>query len=113
MRCHVFASLLGILGTAAATPAPQASTPAPPAAAKPSTIDNKILILARDAEGASSAAAGLLAYGIPFEQVVIPQEGAALPALNTTTSAGKYSGIIVVDAVAYQVRWPIPFHCSY
>ena len=65
-------------------------------------IDNKVLILARDADGANSASAGLTAYGIPFEQVIIPQEGAALPTLNTSASEGKYSGIIIMDAVSYE-----------
>lgn len=67
-----------------------------------SKIDNKVLILARDADGASSASAGLTAYGIPFESVLIPQAGGALPTLNTSGTEGKYSGIIVIDALAYQ-----------
>ncbi|KAH6693759.1 hypothetical protein F5X68DRAFT_164648 [Plectosphaerella plurivora] len=102
MRCQlIIAAFLGTVGTAVATPAPQASTPATPAV-HPSTIDNKILILARDTEGATAAAAGLVAYGIPYEELIIPQAGAALPTLNTSTTAGKYSGIIIIDAVAYQ-----------
>ncbi|KAG8163143.1 hypothetical protein KVR01_007621 [Diaporthe batatas] len=66
-----------------------------------SKIDNKVLILARDSDGANSASAGLLGYGIPFEAVLIPKEGGAIPTLNTSTSEGKYSGIIVIDALAY------------
>lgn len=64
-------------------------------------MDNKVLILARDTDGANSASAGLSAYGIPFEPVLIPKAGAALPTLNTTATEGKYSGIIVIDALAY------------
>lgn len=64
-------------------------------------MDNKVLILARDTDGANSASAGLSAYGIPFEPCLIPKEGAAIPTLNTTPTEGKYSGIIVIDALAY------------
>lgn len=64
-------------------------------------IDNKVLILARDADGANSASAGLSGYGIPFEPVLIPKEGGAIPTLNATATEGKYSGIIVIDALAY------------
>lgn len=104
MRHQIFSAILGMLGAATAIPAPQATTPATttPAAVKPSKINNSVLILARDNDGANSAAAGLVAYGIPFEKVVIPKEGATLPDLNTTATEGKYSGIIIIDAVSYQ-----------
>lgn len=74
----------------------------PSAAAGITKIDNKVMILARDTDGVNSASAGLSAYGIPFEGVIIPQAGATIPTLNTSATEGKYSGIIVIDALAYE-----------
>lgn len=78
--------------------------------AKLSKIDNKILILARDADGVKAAGLGLSAYGIPYEGLVIPKEGTALPALNSSATVGKYSGIIVMDALAYE--YPEGWHSA-
>ncbi|KAF7552884.1 hypothetical protein G7Z17_g4063 [Cylindrodendrum hubeiense] len=46
-------------------------------------------------------ASGLLGYGIPFTNFIVPSTGAVLPVLNSTTTAGNYGGIIVLDAVSY------------
>lgn len=78
--------------------------------AKISKIDNKILILARDADGVKAAGLGLSGYGIPYEGLIVPKEGTALPALNTSATAGKYSGIIIMDALAYE--YPEGWHSA-
>ncbi|KAH6685826.1 hypothetical protein F5X68DRAFT_269203 [Plectosphaerella plurivora] len=119
MRSHFSYALLAVAGVAAQTPVtvyitvtPDCSAPATssaPAAvsldSQPtpslSSIDNKILILARDADGVKAAGLGLSAYGIPYEGLIIPKEGTALPVLNSSATVGKYSGIIVMDALAY------------
>jgi len=69
------------------------------------TVDSKILIFARDEYAASTASSGLDGYGIPFETVIVPKEGITLPALSSnssTTTTGRYGGIIVMGAVSYE-----------
>ena len=109
MRARFFTALVGMAGIASAATTLQAAfanttvsaNTTSTTAAGITKIDNKVLILARDADGANSASAGLSAYGIPFEQVTIPKVGGPIPALNTTATEGKYSGIIVMDALSY------------
>jgi hypothetical protein len=69
--------------------------------AVPATVESTILILARDAYTASTASSGLQGYGIPFETVLVPQSGITLPSLTTSSTAGKYAGIIVMGSVSY------------
>lgn len=66
------------------------------------TVNNTILVFARDAASATVATLGLQGYGIPYQTVIVPQSGAALPALNSSTTAGNYGGILVLSEVAYQ-----------
>ncbi|KAM0421275.1 hypothetical protein ACHAPT_010997 [Fusarium lateritium] len=66
------------------------------------TVDSTILILAKDEYAASSAGWGFEGYGIPYEKLLVPQEGFELPTLNSSSSKGNYGGIVVVDAVSYQ-----------
>ncbi|KAH7020337.1 hypothetical protein EDB80DRAFT_562960, partial [Ilyonectria destructans] len=76
---------------------PSSSTSAAPVA----TIDSTILIIARDDAGVTAASLGLMAYGIPYEALVVPSAGIELPTLNDTKTHGNYGGIIVMDAVSY------------
>lgn len=109
MRPQFFTVLAGMAGIASAGLLPRAASSNSTASGNTTTnatepitkIDNKVMILARDTDGANSASAGLSAYGIPFEAVLIPQAGGPIPTLNTTATEGKYSGIIVIDALAY------------
>jgi hypothetical protein len=116
MRAQFIAALVGTAGVASALPQgvtsgtttvfsnttiPSNTTVSANATGPITKIDNKVLILARDTDGANSASAGLSAYGIPFEPLLVPKEGATLPVLNTTATEGKYSGIIVIDALSY------------
>lgn len=66
------------------------------------TVDTTILIIAPNAYSASSGAAGLLAYGIPYEALIVPKEGVTLPTLNTSSTHGNYGGVIVMDSVSYE-----------
>lgn len=66
------------------------------------TVSNTILVFARDAYGASVVTSGLQGYGIPFQTVLVPSSGVAIPALNSSATNGNYGGIIVHGEVAYQ-----------
>jgi hypothetical protein len=66
------------------------------------TVKSTILVLARDAAVASSATSGLNGYGIPYQVVLIPQTGIALPALSSGTT-GNYGGIIVEGQISYDM----------
>ncbi|KAH6986696.1 hypothetical protein EDB80DRAFT_590019 [Ilyonectria destructans] len=74
-----------------------ASTSAPGAA----NVDSTILVIAADDTTASAANLGLLAYGIPYENLIVPQAGVSLPVLNSSMTTGRYGGIIVMDSVSY------------
>ncbi|KAH7239535.1 hypothetical protein BKA59DRAFT_503322 [Fusarium tricinctum] len=79
------------------------STKALPPVVAPSstTTATTILILGKDDYACDSAASGLQGYGIPYEKVLVPQEGFVMPTLNSTSSKGKYGAIILVDAASY------------
>lgn len=65
------------------------------------SVSNTILVFARDTTSAADATSGLQGYGIPYQVVVVPQAGVALPALNASATQGNYGGIIVLSEVAY------------
>lgn len=66
------------------------------------SVSNTILVFARDSASATVATLGLQGYGIPYQTVIVPQSGAALPVLNSSTTVGNYGGILVLSEVAYQ-----------
>jgi hypothetical protein len=72
------------------------------AAAFDGAVDSKILVIVRDAYGAQVASSGLNGYGIPYEILTVPQNGIALPTLNTT-AGGNYGGFIIAGQVAYDM----------
>ena len=63
-------------------------------------IGANILVIAKDDTAASVASHGLNGYGIPYTTLIIPQEGANLPQLNSS-SGGNFGGIVVQSQVAY------------
>lgn len=65
-------------------------------------VSNTILVFARDTASATVATLGLQGYGIPYQTVIVPQSGVALPTLNSSTTAGNYGGILVLSEVSYQ-----------
>lgn len=65
-----------------------------------SNVLSTILVIARDATSARQATNGLNGYGIPFQTLIVPSTGAALPALNTT-AGGNFGGIIIVSGISY------------
>lgn len=71
-------------------------------AAAANSVANTILVFARDSASANVATLGLQGYGIPYQTVLVPQTGAALPALNSSATQGNYGGILVLSEVSYQ-----------
>lgn len=59
------------------------------------------LIIARDATSAYSAKSGLNDYGIPFEVLIVPQGGTALPLLSNAFGVGNYGGFVILSEVSY------------
>lgn len=66
------------------------------------SVSNTILVFARDSTSANVATLGLQGYGIPYQVVLVPQSGATLPTLNSSTTTGNYGGILVLSEVSYQ-----------
>lgn len=61
-----------------------------------------ILVIAKDELTAKSAHFGLQAYGIPYRVLIVPQEGLALPLLNSSATVGNYGGFVIVGDVSYK-----------
>lgn len=66
------------------------------------TAASTVLVLARDSPSSYSAFSGLNGYGIPYQVVLIPRDGAALPVLNSTATVGNYGAIVILSEVSYQ-----------
>lgn len=71
-------------------------------AAAANSVANTVLVFARDSASANVATLGLQGYGIPYQTVLVPQTGAALPVLNSSSTQGNYGGILVLSEVSYQ-----------
>jgi len=85
----------------ASQPPTLSSTNSSQAAAASVSFKSTILVLARDLAAGNDAASGFNAYGIPYQVVVVPQEGTTLPSLNSSTTSGNYGGIMVLGELAY------------
>lgn len=70
------------------------------------------MVLARDSVSAYSAYSGLNAYAIPYEVVVVPQDGIDLPVLNSTATAGNYGAIVVLSEVSYDYGGDLDFQSA-
>lgn len=64
-------------------------------------VQSTILVLARTQDEADQATSGLKAYGIPFENVIVPASGITLPTLKATATSGNYGGFISVSELAF------------
>lgn len=65
------------------------------------STSSTILILARDDASAYSAYSVLNGYAIPYQVLIVPQGGVALPALNGSSKAGNFGAIVVMSEVSY------------
>jgi hypothetical protein len=61
-----------------------------------------LLIIAREMDAARSAHSGLQGYGIPYRVLVIPQQGATLPQLNSSSTVGNFGGFVILGDVSYE-----------
>jgi hypothetical protein len=74
---------------------------APPAPITASTVSSTVLVIARDAISAYSAYSGLNDYGIPYQLLLVPAQGATLPRLNESMTQGNFGLIVVQSEVSY------------
>lgn len=64
-------------------------------------VDSTVLVIARDAYAASTGTSGLQGYAIPYQTLIVPSTGAALPALNSSTTKGNFGAIVIISEVSY------------
>jgi hypothetical protein len=74
---------------------------APPAPITATTVSSTVLVIARDLTNAYSAYSGLNDYGIPYQLLIVPAQGATLPKLNETSTQGNFGLIVVQSEVSY------------
>lgn len=67
------------------------------------TVSSTVLIIARDEDAAFTGYSVIEGYGIPYQVLLVPATGAALPQLNSSATAGNFGGIVVVSDVAYSL----------
>jgi len=65
------------------------------------TVNNTLLVLARDSNATSSGTFVLDGYGIPYQVVDLSVQPTSLPQLNSTQDAGNFGGIVTVSARGY------------
>lgn len=65
------------------------------------TVSSKVLVIARDSVSAYSAWSGLNDRGIPYETLIVPAAGVALPTLNSSETHGNYGLIVVMSELSY------------
>lgn len=90
------------------TPASSSSVP-PPASSSPSTplpqgrtVTSTVLIIAKDDSEVDTASPVLDGYGIPWQKLLVPKDGTALPPLNTTATDGLFGSIIMAGGIVYE-----------
>lgn len=87
--------------TISANTSDAASPPLDVVAGAGGTVNGTVLVIARDTIVAYSAYSGLNDHGIPYELLIVPAEGAALPSLNDSATQGNYGLIVVLSEVSY------------
>jgi hypothetical protein len=65
------------------------------------TVSSTVLVIARDSTSAYSAYSGLNAYAIPYQILLVPQTGAELPVLNSSSTSGNIGAIVILTEVSY------------
>ena len=77
------------------------------------SVYQRALVLAISTNDADSATAILQGYGAPFNLIMVPQEGIALPTLETTTQCnepvGLYGMIVIISQLAFDYGGDIGF----
>ncbi|KAF2196788.1 hypothetical protein GQ43DRAFT_497778, partial [Delitschia confertaspora ATCC 74209] len=67
------------------------------------TVNSTVLVIARDAAAAFTGYSVLQGYGIPYQVILVTKDGAQLPLLNSSATAGNFGGIVVISDVAYSL----------
>ncbi|KAH6682458.1 hypothetical protein B0J14DRAFT_573628 [Halenospora varia] len=65
------------------------------------TVRSTILVLATDRNAAFGGYSGLQGYGIPYEVLYVPSDGALLPLLNLSSASANYGAIVVISEVSH------------
>ncbi|RDW58478.1 hypothetical protein BP5796_12408 [Coleophoma crateriformis] len=65
------------------------------------SVNSTVLIITRDAGSAYHGYSGLNGYRIPYQVLLVPQTGATLPVLNSTSLSGNFGAIVVLSEVSY------------
>ncbi|KAG9231588.1 hypothetical protein BJ875DRAFT_112514 [Amylocarpus encephaloides] len=71
------------------------------AAVSGTAVSATVLVIARDKTSAYSAYSGLNDYGIPYQVLIVPPGGTALPSLNESATQGNFGLIIIQSEVSY------------
>ncbi|KAK3342191.1 hypothetical protein B0T25DRAFT_617998 [Lasiosphaeria hispida] len=66
-------------------------------------VKDTVLVFARTQDDADQVTSGLQAYGIPYESVIVPSTGVALPTLKSSSTSGNYGGFITVSELSYDL----------
>jgi hypothetical protein len=77
-----------------------------------SSTSGTVLVIARDSVSAYSATSGLNSYGIPYQLLIVPQDGIALPSLNDTANIGNFGVIVLLSEVSYDYGNVTGFHSA-
>lgn len=64
------------------------------------TVKATVLVIARNNDEARSVTSGLNGYGVPFQVLLVPQAGVALPTLSNT-AGGLFGSIVALSGLAY------------
>ncbi|KAF3129413.1 hypothetical protein TWF703_008878 [Orbilia oligospora] len=64
-------------------------------------IRNTVLVVSPDKPNADTVTGTMDGYGIPYEVLLVPQGGIALPQLNQTNGDGNYGLFLVISQVSY------------
>ena len=65
------------------------------------TVKSIVLVIAAEPSKADCGSAGLLAYGIPHQKLILPKDGLDLVSLNDTATLGNYGAILVMSDAQY------------
>lgn len=75
-------------------------------------MSSTFLLIARDSASAYSIHSGLDGYGIPYQVLIVPQTGVALPSLNDSATVGNFGAIVVLSEVSYDMGSGIGFQSA-
>lgn len=90
----------------------QAAIAVPAAAVAATSVKSTVLVIARDTASAYSGYSGLNGYAIPYQLLIVPQSGVALPVLNSSATTGNFGAIIVLSEVSYDYGGTLGFQSA-